>query len=345
MNDQIKFERERLLEMQDVMTRQLEQQSAIEKSISAMQQQANEHKYEVVSLKSVQDLNEKLSDELTVVRQKMHANVQASVMAIMTLQGKIEESVRALALKGENNLSTSTNTELNANSDIRVPVHALPTEEELIIHERLLHQFFVLVRPTTVSGSDLLHRFRSNLGELYTAISMKYNLGRGLMYESVYGYLHTHLPHLAPATPVICFLHDGHEVEYLELITLDILGLTVRSPSTWLEVRLPGSHKRSFYYFSSLVGLSQRERPKWVGVLNVEIGVCRISDFCSICPRLSLRNPEWANNDAPYTKLLQSKVVSLVLSRRPDLQGSIDVILNSYAGREETLLKHLCVRQ
>ncbi|KEG07480.1 hypothetical protein DQ04_09681040, partial [Trypanosoma grayi] len=148
---------------------------------------------------------------------------------------------------------------------------------------------------------------------------------------------------LAPATPVICSLHEGREVEYLESVTLKSLGITTRSPHTWLEVVLSGNCDAPHcqYYYSSLVCLSQREKPEWLP--STDTTTCHLSELSSICPRLRLRNPQWTEHGSPYSKLLRSRAAALVLMRRPDLQGNIDVILRSYNKREESLLKLLTV--
>ncbi|EKG08622.1 hypothetical protein TCSYLVIO_000223 [Trypanosoma cruzi] len=343
-----KFEKECLVEVLGAVTRLTQQQDAVEKALGRLQQHTQNREQATLVLSSIYEVNKNLLNELSTARQKACGTVEESFAAIMNLQERIEENLRTLV--PVNSQKDSIQGTVAAASGVNGTTRHLATsatmpEEAFALHESLIQQFFFAVGQVTVTASEMLN-YCDNLTELYTALSLKYNLRHTPMQEALQGYLHAHLPHLASAAPVICYLHEGREVEYVEIVTLRALGLYLSSPHTWLEVALPSTLETPDirYYYSSLVGLSQREKPKWLQSVSIEL--CRISALSSVCPRLGLRNPQWTEHDSQsLSKWRRSKAAALLLSYRPDLRGNMDLLLGSYAGREETLLKLITARE
>ncbi|EKF26813.1 hypothetical protein MOQ_009477 [Trypanosoma cruzi marinkellei] len=347
-HDTSKFEKESLVEVLGAVTRVTQQQDAVEKALGRLQQHTQEREQATLVLSSIFEVNKNLLNELSTARQKAHGTAQESFAAIMNLQERIEENLRTLVPM--NSQKDSIQSTVAAASGVNGTTCHLVTsttmpEEVFALHESLLQRFFLAMGQVTVTASEMLN-YCDNLTEIYTAVSLKYNLRHTPMQEALQVYLHAHLPHLASAAPVICYLHEGREVEYVETVTLRSLGLHLGSPHTWLEVVLSSTletpHTR--YYYSSLVGLSQREKPKWLRSVPIEI--CRISALGSVCPRLGLRNPQCTEHDShSLSKWRRSKAAALLLYHRPDLRGNMDLLLESYAGREETLLNLLTARE
>ncbi|ESL09264.1 hypothetical protein TRSC58_03019 [Trypanosoma rangeli SC58] len=338
------LEKEHLLKVLGSVTRLTEQQQVVEAAIALLQEQTGDRARVASVLVSICEVNANILKELAAMRQQERTGVQEDVAAIMQLQGKIQESVRFLL--PETPSKASIQSPVVATNYVKEAPRLSASsytisKEEYALHDSLLQQFFSAVGHVTVTVSELLTRF-DNLGDIYAAVSVRYNLQRGRMQEAVQRCLQSHLPSLAPATPVVCYLHNGREVEYVESIILHSLGLNLRPPHLWIEVALPPGVENccSKYYYSSLVGLSQRERPRCLQ--SVHSDVCRFSELSSVCPRLGLRNPQWMEHDNhTHARLRRSKLAAALLFRRPDLVGNMDAVLGSYTGREETLWKVL----
>ncbi|RNF15093.1 uncharacterized protein Tco025E_05611 [Trypanosoma conorhini] len=340
------LEKESLLEVLGAVTRLTEQQQIVENAIGSLQEQARDRVQVAAVLASIHEVNANILSELATARQQKSAAVHESVAAIMQLQGKLEGGLRSLALATLPKWSLQS--PVAAASCVSELSH-LPAssstilEDEYALHESLLQQFFAAVGYVGVTATELLTHFDS-LGDLYAAVSIRYNLQHSPMQEAVQRRLRLHLPPLAPAAPIICYLHDGREAEYVEAVVLRSIGLHLHPPQLWIEVAHPpgGVAACSNYYFSSLVGLSQREKPRCLQKTHSD--VCRFPELSSVCPRLGLCNPQWTEHDIhANARLRRSQAAAILLSQRPDLLGNMDAVLELYAGREETLWKLLTV--